>query len=262
MIGVLLCSALFLAIQRGHPDAGDILLARDDLDINWMNTQWNMCDYTTISVLGLSVSRGALWAVKRILERQDVNANACCRLQRVQVCTYKRDTKKNSRLYSRLLSPKHLTSEPLLLTAAREGCFKGLELLIADPRSNVDELGVHDKALLWWLCQHENEELVDQLLKVSSASINVQDQDGWALLHVAAMQRHQGLVRRLLQEPNIDPSIVNDDGFTALELSKLCGFNNITEHGSMTQVITFNSTSFINTETDEITTLACPGVDV
>lgn len=113
-----------------------------------------------------------------------------------------------------------------LIYACWAGHFETVKFLVnkgADP-THIDHTGWNS---LGWACRYGHPDIVRFLLgletevgSVGSASrkkfLNLQDNDNWSSITRAICNDHFNCVRALLSEPDIDVTIIDDDGDTPL----------------------------------------------
>ncbi|CAH0028230.1 unnamed protein product [Clonostachys rhizophaga] len=109
-----------------------------------------------------------------------------------------------------------------LLVAAESGQQGTFGMICEHPRIDyyvTDGLG---RTCLWWAAKCPSTEIVRKILACSTDAariINVQDDEGWAPLHVAATVINGLIVKLLLDHPEIDVNVATKQGWTALHMA-------------------------------------------
>lgn len=94
----------------------------------------------------------------------------------------------------------------------------------ASKRNRFGRTPLHEAA------RYGNHNVMVQLLRQPSASINCQDREGFTPLHYATLNGHAEIVKTLLEHPSIKPEIVNyEQGYPALLYACQAGYSQIVE---------------------------------
>ncbi|CAI6066314.1 unnamed protein product [Clonostachys chloroleuca] len=109
-----------------------------------------------------------------------------------------------------------------LLVAVESGQERIFSIIYEHPRTDhhvKDGLG---RTCLWWAAKSRSMEIVRKILACSTdvaRIINVQDDEGWAPLHVAVTYTNGPTTKLLLGRPEIDVNVATKQGWTALHMA-------------------------------------------
>ncbi|RMJ28008.1 CorA-like Mg2+ transporter protein [Aspergillus sp. HF37] len=118
-----------------------------------------------------------------------------------------------------------------LMYAAYSGCPEMAHRLIAEG-ADVGHLDSDGWNALVWASRHGHVEIIRHLLDIAAAAdninrkdfINVQDDDGWTSINRAICNDHFECVQELLSDPDIDLTLRDNEGDTALSIAARSDF--------------------------------------
>ncbi|VUC25838.1 unnamed protein product [Clonostachys rosea] len=247
---------LITAIYCGTPEIVEELLKREDLDPNRLSSDLRSAKAPLTSATGLGDER----MVKSLLSRGgiDVNLSTNGQTPLTQAITSRKpkivgmlvghqhidpnrapDLNGNMRVYSRVAGKSgylfanpsttdraiDAKSIPLWLAAELQE-YEAASILLRHPDIDINMTDGTKRTALWWAAFGGSPAML-RLLAENGAEkqINTQDIQGWAPLHVAVNSGYSQLVADILEYPDADPNLANEDGYTALHLGAIC--NNV-----------------------------------
>ncbi|CAG9957004.1 unnamed protein product [Clonostachys rosea f. rosea IK726] len=113
------------------------------------------------------------------------------------------------------------TRTPLMI-AAETGHETIFGMICEHPRTDHYVTDGLERTCLWWAAKCKNMGMVQNILACSpdvARIINVQDDEGWAPLHVAANYSSVPIAKLLLGRPEIDVNVATKQGWTALHMA-------------------------------------------
>ncbi|CAG9992909.1 unnamed protein product [Clonostachys byssicola] len=121
------------------------------------------------------------------------------------------------------------TTTPLLV-AAESGHERIFSMIYEHPRADHYVKNGLGRTCLWWAARNSSMEIVQKILACSTDGariINVQDEEGWAPLHVAVNDTNEPITKLLLERPEIDVNVTTKQGWTALHMAMVSCSRNL-----------------------------------
>jgi ankyrin repeat protein len=217
---------LIYAVTNNHVDVVKLLLQRKDIDVNHAM-------FSNITAVYMAAAKGCSQIVRLLLRHPNIDITIRSKNGRTpEMCALTAghsDIVELLRLHSqRLCSHHHLNLSvqkdkyvPLsLYKASDSGVVSGVNALLKKEDVDIHELGVNGSPLMV-ACSQNHIQIVKMLLKQRDLRINqTESVFGWTALHFAAMEGHVEIVQLLLSNSEIDITIQEEGGNTALAMAQ------------------------------------------
>eukprot|EP00039_Didymoeca_costata_P005256 m.79992 g.79992 ORF g.79992 m.79992 type:complete len:1068 (+) comp12735_c0_seq1:196-3399(+) len=235
-------SALLWACDRGHSDVVSLLLKTNGIDVNHVNKDGS-------SALILASQNGHEGCVKLLLRARGINANLVNKNGSSALTRAHRNG--HMTIFKALLDAPTLSSNGVLIWAAKNGHENVVALLLADKKINLNATDKHGNSALMWASEKGYKGVVSQLVTAEGLNLNAVDQEGRSALSKALSRRqvevfsvlltakgvklnksdmekcsslllwasskgHEEFVSRLLALDFVDVNATDSDGFTSL----------------------------------------------
>ena len=164
------------AAENGHEAVVQLLVERDDVDINAMSGSGQ-------TPLTLAAGNGHEAVVRLLVERDDIDIN----------------TKDNVGWTS-------------LLWAAARGDEAVVRLLVETGNVDINTKDNNGQTPLSWAAAMGHEAVVRLLVETGNVDIDTKDNDGWTPLTWAAAGGHEAVVRLLVEADNVDINTKDNNG--------------------------------------------------
>ncbi len=120
---------------------------------------------------------------------------------------------------------QHNKEEEMLMLASEKNAFKIAKYLIEQQKANVNVQDEEGFTPLHLAAQNDHDKVVKLLLK-QKANVDVQDKEGFTPLHLAAQNGHDSMVKLLL-EKGANVNAKTEKGVTPLYLAAQAGYNDV-----------------------------------
>lgn len=176
-------SGLSLAIRRGHAEVVQLLLQRDEVDVNFQ------CGYKNQTPLLLAADGANEAMTRMLLKRNDLIAD--------------------------IIDEDHYTP---LSVAARRGYEAVVRLLLERADVAADHIDGSGKTPLIWAVEREYEAVIRLLLERDDVAVNWRG-DGRTPLEIAVLKGYEVGVRLLLERDDVNVNSITGFGDTPLTLA-------------------------------------------
>ncbi|KAK5188794.1 hypothetical protein LTR99_007256 [Exophiala xenobiotica] len=186
-------TALLRAVEERQEAIVELLLARDDVDVNIPDNQLR-------SPLSLTATWSDDHFLKLFLARTDLNVQAA-----------------------------DITGQPLIFTAVHFGHMEAVMLLLDHPNSHLSMLWnpVRRKSLLMSAAEYGYTSIVQALLERHPDTVNWKDGDGLTALALAVKAGRMAVVKLLLERSDVDVHTRDNQGQSLMDLSFHHGLDDI-----------------------------------